>query len=141
MERRGLGRNGVEHVFGEVNRKVLGQVVDVVGVPARLSANNGDAAFGVASRHVGGEIEVEELVMKRPAIRNGGGWCRAHGENLKRVNPVEGELGLENGGVGAFLGALADGGNSVVDPRQTAGGERRGAAEGIHDGSVAAVKS
>ena len=104
---------------------MLGQIVDVVGVPTRLAANNEDTAFGVASRNVGGEVEVEELVMKRPTIRNGGGRCRAHGENLERANPVEGELGLENGGVGASLGALADGGSSVVDPRPTAGGERR----------------
>ena len=115
--------------------------MDVVGVPARLAANNGDAVFGVASGHVGGEVEVEELVMKRPAIRNGEGRCRADGENLERANPVEGEFGLENGGVGAFLGALADGGGSVVDPRPIADGERRGAAEGVRDGSVAAVKS
>ena len=141
MESRGLGRKGVKDVFGEVSRKVLGQVVDVAGVPASLATNNGDAAFGVASRHVGAEVGVEELVMKRPAIGNGGGRCRAHGENLERANPVEGELGLENGGVGAFLGALADGGSSVVDSRPTAGGERRGAAEGVHDGSVAIVKS
>ena len=77
VERRGLGRKRVEHVLGEVSRKVLGQVVDVVGVPARVAANNGNAAFGVASRHVGGEVEVEELVMKMPAIRNGGGRCGA----------------------------------------------------------------
>ena len=56
--------------------------------------------------------------MKRPASRNGGGRCRAHGKNLEQANPVEGELGLKNGGVGAFLGALTDGGNSVVDPPQ-----------------------
>ena len=101
---------------------MLGQVVDAVRVPARLVADNGDAAFGVASRHVGGEVEVEELFMKRPAIRNGGGGCRAHGENLRRANLVEGERGLDNGGVGAFLGALTDGGRSVVDLRPTAGG-------------------
>ena len=115
--------------------------MDVVGVTARLAANNEDAAFRVASGHVGGEVEADELAMKRPAIRNGGGRCRPHGENLERANPVEGEFGLENGGVGAFLGALADGGSSVVDSRPTAGGERRGAAEGVHDGSVAIVKS
>ena len=79
--------------------------MDVVGVPARLAANNGGVAFGVASRHVGGEVEVEELAMKRPAIRNGGGRCRAHGKNLERARPVGGELRLENGGVGAFFGA------------------------------------
>ena len=73
---------------------MLGQIVDVVGVPTRLAANNEDTAFGVASRHVGGEVEVEELFMKRPAIRNGGGRCRARGENLERANSVEGKLVL-----------------------------------------------
>ena len=101
---------------------MLGQVVNVVGVPARLAPNNGDASFRTTSRHVGGEVEVEKLVLKGPAVRNGGGRCRAHGENLERANPVEGGLGLENGDVGAFLGALANGGSRVVHPGPTTGG-------------------
>ena len=113
----------------------------MTGFRQGLQRTTETTAVGVASRHVRGEVEVEELVMKTPAISSGGGRCRAHGENLERTNPVEGELGLEDGGVGAFLGVLADGGSSVVDSRPTAGGERRGAAEGVHDGSVAIVKS
>ena len=36
-----------------------------------------------------GEIEVQELVVKRPAIWDGGGRCRALGKDLKRADPVE----------------------------------------------------
>ena len=95
--------------------------------------------FGVTSTHVGGEIEAQQFVMKGPAIGNVEGRCRAYGENLQRAYPVEVELGLENGGVGAFLGTLADGCSGVVDPRPTADGERRRSAEGVHVGGVAAV--
>lgn len=45
----------------------------------------------------------------------------------------------EGGGVGSFLGALSDGGSSVVDPRLATGGELRGSAEGVQDGGVAVV--
>ena len=79
--------------------------------------------------------------MKGSAVEGGGGWCRANGENLEGVYPIEGELDLENGGVGAFLGAWADGGSGVVDPRPTADGERRRSAEGVHDRGMAAVKT
>ena len=40
-----------------------------------------------------------------------------------------------------FFGTLADGGSGVVDPRPTTDGERRGSAEGVHDGGVAAVET
>ena len=79
--------------------------------------------------------------MKGPAIRDGGGRCRAYGESLEGAYPTEGELGLENGGVGAFLGTLTDGCSGDVDPRPTADGERRRSAEGVHDGGVAAVET
>ena len=79
--------------------------------------------FEVTSTHVGGEIEVHQFVVKGPAIGNVGGRCRAYGENFQRAYPVEVELGLENGGVGAFLGPLADGCGGVVDPRPTADGD------------------
>ena len=97
--------------------------------------------FGVASGHVGGKVEVQELVVKGLAIGDGGGRCRAYGENLEAAYPIEGELGLENGGVGAVLGTLADGGSRVEDPRPTADGKRTRSAEGVHDGGVAAVET
>ena len=75
--------------------------MNVVGVPARLAPKNGDAVFGVASRHVGGKVEVQELVVKGPAIGNGGGRCRAYGNSVEGA--YEGELGQENGGVGAVF--------------------------------------
>ena len=77
---------------------------------------------------------MHRLILKGPTVRNGGGRCRAHGENLERANPVEGELGHENGGVGAFLGTLANGGSRVVDPGPTAGGD--GTAEGSMMGEL-----
>ena len=113
--------------------------MNVVGVPARLAPKNGDAVFGVTSRHIGGKVELQQFVVKGPAIGDGGGRCRAYGENLEGAYPIEGELGFENGGVGAFLGTLADGCSGVVDPRPTADGERRRSAEGVHVGGVAAV--
>ena len=79
--------------------------------------------------------------MKGPAIGDGEGRCRACGENIEGAYPIEGEVGLENGGVGPFLGTLADGCSGVVDPRSTADGERRRSAEGIHDRGVAAVET
>ena len=139
VEGRRLCGEGVEHVSSEVDRKVLRWVVNVVGVPARLAPKIGEAAFGVASRHVGGKVEVQQLVVKGPAIGDGGGWCRAYGDDLEGVYPIEGELGLENGGVGASLGTLADGCNGVLDAGPTADGERRRSAEGVHVGGVAAV--
>ena len=59
--------------------------------------------------------------MKGSAIGDGGGRYRACGENLGGAYPIEGELGLDNSGVGAFLGTLADGGSGVVDPRPNVG--------------------
>ena len=59
--------------------------------------------FGVASRHVGGEVEVQQFVVKGSVIGDDGGRCRAYGENLQEAYTVEVELGLENGGVGACL--------------------------------------
>ena len=56
--------------------------------------------FEVASRHVREKAEVQQFVVKGPAIGDGGGRCRTYGENLEGAYPVEGELGLENGGVG-----------------------------------------
>ena len=47
--------------------------------------------------------------MKGPAIGDGGGRCRAYGDNLEGTYLIDGEVGLENGGVGAFLGTLAGG--------------------------------
>ena len=54
----------VEDGLGEVGRKMLEQVVDVVGVLARFAYNDRDAADAVSSRHVGGKIEVKEFVVK-----------------------------------------------------------------------------
>ena len=71
VEGRGLGGERVEDVLGKVGRKMLGYVVNVVGVPARFAADNGDARFGVASRHVGREVEVQELVLEGPSIWDG----------------------------------------------------------------------
>ena len=68
VEERRLGGEGVEHVLGDVGRKVLWYVVDVVGVSAWFAAENGDARFGVASGHVGRGVEVQELAMKGPTI-------------------------------------------------------------------------
>ena len=47
---------------------MLWYVIGVVRVPAGLASNDGDAAFGVASRQVRGKVEVEEFVVKgRPS--------------------------------------------------------------------------
>ena len=78
-----------EHVLGEAGQKVLWYVVDVVGVSAWFAAENGDARFGVASGHVGREIEVQELVMKGPTVWDGGCRCWTHGEDLGGADPVK----------------------------------------------------
>ena len=64
MEGRRLGGEGVEHVLCEAGWKVLWYVVDDVGVSAWFAAESGDARFGVASGHVGREVELQQLVMK-----------------------------------------------------------------------------
>lgn len=87
------------------------------------------------------EGRVLDLVVEGPSIRNGGGRYRAHGAHLERVDPVEEEFDLENGGVGAFPDALANGNSGVVNPRPTVNGQRRGKAKGVHDGSFAAVET
>ena len=134
-----VGRRGVKDVGGKVGRKVLWYVIGVVRVPAGLASNDGDAAFGVASGQVTGKVEVEEFVVERTAVRGVGGRSGAHGEDFERGDPVKGKLGLEYGGIGAFLGALSDGSSSVVDPRPTAGGEWRRSAKVVHDGCLAVV--
>ena len=96
--------------------------------------------FGVASRHVGGKVEVQQYAVKGPTIGNGGDRCRAQGDNLEGAYPIEGELGLENGGVDVFLGTLADGFSGAVYPRPTTDGKRRRSVEGVHDGRVAAIE-
>ena len=90
VEGRRHGGEGVEHVFGDIGQKVLWYVVDVVEGSALLAAENGHARFGVASGHVGREVEVQELVLKGPTIWDGGGRCWTHGKNLEGANPVEG---------------------------------------------------
>ena len=79
--------------------------------------------------------------MEGPAIGGGGGRCRAYGENLQGAYPIEGELDLANGGVGAFLGNLADGGSGVVDQRPTGDGKRRRSEQNVHDGGVVVVET
>ena len=90
VERRGLGGEGVEHVLGEVGRKMLWYVVNVVGVPAWCAAEDEDARFGVAFENVGREVEVQELVVKGSTIWDGGGRRRTHGEDLEMADPIEG---------------------------------------------------
>ena len=104
---------------------MLWYVIGVVRVPAGLASNDGDAAFGVASRQVRGKVEVEEFLVERTAVRGVGGRSGAHGEDFERGDPVKGKLGLEYGGIDAFLGALSDGSSNVVDPRPNACDERR----------------
>ena len=65
-------------------------VVDVVWVPAWFAAEIGDTRFGVASGHVGREVDVQKLIVKGPTIRGGGGRCCAYGEDLEGADPVEG---------------------------------------------------
>ena len=110
---------------------MLGRVVGVVGASAGLTSDNGDAAVGLAARHGGSKVEVEKFVVKRTAAGNVGGRCRAYIEDFERAYPVEGEFGLEDGGLGAFLGTLSDGGRGVTDPCPTTGGEPGGSTEGV----------
>lgn len=57
VEERGLGVEEMSTYLVRSAGKALWQVVDVVGVPARLASKTGDAVFGVASRHVGWKVE------------------------------------------------------------------------------------
>ena len=71
----------------------------LVRVHAWFAVEYGDARFGVTSWHVGREVAVQELVVKGPAIWDGEGRLRVHGEDHERADPIKGWLGLENGGV------------------------------------------
>ena len=110
---------------------MLGHIVGVVEVSAGLTSDNGDLTVGVTARHVGRKNELEEFVVKRTAVGDVGGRCRAYIEDFERAYPVEGEFGLEDGGLGAFLGTLSDGGRGVTDPCPTTGGEPGGSTEGV----------
>ena len=71
-----------------------------------------------------GYVEEEYFVVEGSVVGDVGGRRWAYGENRERSNPVEGNLGLEHGGVGVFLGPLADSGRVVVDPCPAAHGAR-----------------
>ena len=96
-------------MLGEVSWKVFGQVVDVVGVLARFASSDRDTVVAASSRHFGGEVEVEELVVNRPVIGDVRHRCGADGEDLVWAGPVKRQFGHEDNGVDAFLGTLADG--------------------------------
>ena len=87
--------------------------MDVVGDLAWLASSDREVAVGVSSWHVGGKIEVKELVVERS--RRG---CQTpvRSRRLVWAGPVEGELGLEHDGVGAFIITLARGVGGVVAP-------------------------
>ena len=68
-----------------------------------------------------------------------GGGRRAYGEDLEGSVPVQRELRLGNGCVGALPDALTDSEGGVVDPGPAAHGERRGGEEVGYDGRVAAL--
>lgn len=112
-------------------------------IEARLVAHDGDAVFGISSRQVGGHVEVDELVGKRAAV--GGLVARTNSQDFERAPPVEGEVDLENvgvgicGGGGARLGSLADCGCGVVNPDPVIDGIFRGLAESGGEGRVAPV--
>ena len=71
----------------------------------------------MASRHVGGGRSIGLSWKGRPSggVEAGAGPTA---RNLEGAYPIEGDLNIENDGVGAFHGALADGGTGVADPRR-----------------------
>ena len=113
-------------------------IFGVLRASVGFASNDGDAAVRVVPRQVRRKVEVEELVVKRTAIRGVGGRSGAHYEEFERADPFKGELGLQYGCFGAFLGALSNGSSNAVDPRPAVGGERRRSAKGVQDGCVAA---
>lgn len=136
---RGFGAEGVKDVGGEVGGKAGGDVVVVVGVSAWLAAQDRNAAAGILTLSVSGEVEVEELVRQRTAIRSVGRSGRADGEDLERSCPRKGELGFEHEVVGVLLGALANGGRAVVDPSPVANFKHREVVEGLDELGVATL--
>ena len=103
MVRWGFGRRGVKDVGREAGLEVIWYIIGVVRVPAGLASNDGDAAFGVASRKVRGEVEIEEFVVERTTVRGVGGRSGAHGEDFERANPVNGKLVLSTVASVSFL--------------------------------------
>ena len=95
-------------MLGEAGRKVFAQVVDVVGVLPGFASSDRDTAVAVSSRHVGGEIDVKELAVKRSVVGRVRRRCGAGGEDLMWAGPIKRQFGLKDNGLGAFLGSLAD---------------------------------
>ena len=115
--RRGLGGVTVEDVLGQSGWKKTREVVGVAGVEARFAAGDGHAGFGVNSRHVGRQIQVEQFVGQRFSV--GSRINRSYGQNFERPSPVQRQLDLEDVCVGvgvARFGALSNSGCRVVDP-------------------------
>lgn len=131
MKRWRLGAEGVEHIRGEIRRQASRDVIRVVRVPAGFAAQNGDAAAGVLTWSICGEIEVKKFVRKGATIRCVCSSSRADGEDLVRASPGQGELGFEDEVVGIFLGSLSDGGGAVVDPRPVSHFEDGKVVEGL----------
>lgn len=90
VELRKLIGGGVDHVLDEVGRKALWCVVDVVSVPEWFAAKDGDERFGVSSKHVQREFEVQELVVKEPTI----GMAESGAGPMYRI--FKGPIQLEN---------------------------------------------
>ena len=86
----------------------------VVGGGTGLAALHRNAPASIRAGHVGGKIEIEELVPRRGAVRGVSGGSRANCEDLAWAGPAKRELGLEDLGVRVRHRALASGGSRVV---------------------------
>lgn len=128
-----------DEVGSEAGTKILWPLVGVVGVLPGLTSKAGDTAVRVAARLVGRKVEVQEVFLKRTPVGDVEDWCRSYGEDFERAYPVEGEFGLEGGGVRAFRGVLLDGGSSVADQCPIVGGEWEESAQGVQAGGVPVV--
>lgn len=120
----------------------MGRFRGIVGVVAGLAPDDGDATVSWSTaRHIGRKAEVEELDVERTVAQFVGGQCRAYDDGFERDDPVEGELGLENDGVGPFSRALAVGSGGVVDPRLIVCGNRWRLSKGVQEEDISAVQT
>ena len=81
-------RESVEHVLRQLIRKVLRHVAAVVGVGAGLAALNGDGAVRIRARHVGGEVQIEELIPERGTIGCAAKGAGTDGKDLAGACPI-----------------------------------------------------
>ena len=101
----------VEHILRQPRRYVLWHVTAVVGVGTGLAAFYRHTPASIRTGQVGREIQLEEVVAERRAVRGFGRGAGTNCYEIVKTRPVKRMFGREYLGVRVSLHALADGGS------------------------------